>query len=93
MTQKRLLMTLLYSLTILRRPTSGFVVFSPNAMRMEWCSQFGSESVEFAGFKITIEGTQPMDKYVEAIGASQNPETLGTCVAGTVSSTRWPIAL
>jgi hypothetical protein len=28
---------------------------------------FAKETVEFAGFKITMEGIRPTDKYIEAI--------------------------
>ena len=39
---------------------------------MEWCSppekfEFDKETVEFAGFQITIEGIKLTDKYVQAI--------------------------
>ena len=43
------------------------MLFSPDKF------QFGSKSVEFAGFKITMEGIQPRPS-----GASQHPETLAT---------------
>ena len=45
-------------------------------MKMEWCFhrhfQFGSET----GFKITLEGIQPTDKYVEAIRSFPTPSNI-----------------
>jgi hypothetical protein len=37
------------------------MVFSPEKF------VFAKETVEFAGFKITMEGIRPTDKYIEAI--------------------------
>ena len=48
---------------------------------MEWSSHlksssFAKETLEFAGFKITMEGIKPKDKYVEAIRNFPTPTNI-----------------
>jgi hypothetical protein len=58
--------------------------FSPEKFK------FAKETVEFAGFKITMEVIKPTDKYVEAIMNFPNRPTLVRCAGGSGSSIKWP---
>ena len=69
---------------ILSHCNQNGMVFSPEKF------EFTKETVEFAGFKITMEGIKPTDKYVEAIRNFPTPTNIREVRGFSGSSIKWP---